>query len=339
MSETTCEKTDNFIQRIPMLKMTLFLMILSLGFQAQEPIVPRKTKPEVVSTVAFTEGPAYHLDGSVYFTDVSNNRIMRSAPGPKPGAPRVIEVFRHPSGRANGLVFDLEGRLVACEGGSRRVTRTEHDGRITVLAESYQGKPFNSPNDIDVDAQGRLYFTDPRYGDRSGMELDKEAVYRIDPDGKVTRVIDDLERPNGIAVSPDQKTLYLVDNNNQVGGSRKIFAYELRADGSTGKRRVIHDFGLSRGGDGMCLDSRGNLYVAAGLNTPNPPSESGPGRAGVYIFSPTGKQIGAIPIPEDAVTNCTFGDPDLKTLYITAGKSLFRIRLNITGHVLWPKAK
>ncbi len=276
-------------------------MILSAGVQAQTPIVPQKAKPEVVSTVAFTEGPAYHADGSVYFTDVSNNRIMRSAPGAQPGSRRVIEVHRHPSGRANGLVFDLEGRLVACEGGSRRVTRTEHDGSITVLASSYQGKPLNSPNDIDVDARGRLYFTDPRYGDRSGMEMDKEAVYRIDPDGKVTRVIDDLERPNGIAVSPDQKTLYVVDNNNAAGGSRKVYAYELRDDGSTGKRRVIHDFGLSRGGDGMCL--------------------------------------GFISIPEDAVTNCTFGDPDLKTLYITAGKTLFRIRLNITGHVLWPKAK
>src|SRR5574341_127299 len=195
---------DNFIQRTLRFKTTLFLMILSAGVQAQEPIVPQKAKPEVVSTVAFTEGPAYHVDGSVYFTDTTNNRIMRSAPGAEPGSRRVIEVYRHPSGRANGLVFDLEGRLVACEGGSRRVTRTEPDGSVTVLADSYQGKPFNSPNDIDVDARGRLYFTDPRYGDRSGMELDKEAVYRIDPDGKVTRVIDDLERPNGIAVAAER---------------------------------------------------------------------------------------------------------------------------------------
>ena len=330
---------DNYIQRIPKFKTTLCLMILSAVAQAQTPVVPQKSKPEVVSTVAFTEGPAYHVDGSVYFTDVSNNRIMRSAPGPQPGAGRMIEVYRTPSGRANGLVFDLEGRLVACEGGSRKVTRTELDGSLTVLAGTYQGKPFNSPNDIDVDARGRLYFTDPRYGDRSGMEMDKEAVYRIDPDGKITRVIDDLERPNGIAVSPDQQSLYVVDNNNGTGGSRKVYVYELRADGSTGKRRIIHNFGLSRGGDGMCLDSRGNLYVTAGLNTPNPPAESGPAKAGVYIFSPAGKSLGVIPIPEDAVTNCTFGDPDLKTLYITAGKTLFRIRMNIMGHVLWPRAK
>lgn len=316
---------------------SVFLWLILLGGgQAQDPIMPPNAKPEVASSVAFTESPAYHADGSVYFSDGANDRIMRSAPGP--GSRRVLEVYRTPAGRANGLVFDLEGRLVACEGGSRRVTRTEKDGRITVLADSYQGKRFNSPNDIDVDRQGRLYFTDPRYGDRSGMEM-SECVYRIDPDGKATRVIDDLERPNGLAVSADQKTLYVVDNNNGPRGSRKVYAYELKSDGATGGRRVIHDFSTSRGGDGMCLDSRGNLYVAAGLNTPNPPAEGGPATAGVYIFSPAGKQIGFIPVPEDAVSNCTFGDPDLKTLYITAGKTLFRIRLNVTGHLLWPTAK
>jgi gluconolactonase len=330
---------NNSIQQILRFGSALVLIMISAGIRAQESVIPQKAKPEVVSTVAFTEGPAYHVDGSVYFTDVSNDRIMRSAPGGQSGSGRVLEVYRRPSGRANGLVFDLQGRLVACEGGSRRVTRTELDGSIIVLAGSFQGKPFNSPNDIDIDARGRLYFTDPRYGDRSGMEMEKEAVYRIDTDARVTRVVDDLERPNGIAVSPDQKTLYVVDNNNGVGGSRKVYAYELSDDGSTGKRRVIHDFGKSRGGDGMCLDSRGNLYVTAGLNTPNPPAESGPAKAGVYIFSPDGRQIGFIPIPEDAVTNCTFGDPDLKTLYITAGKTLFRIRLVIRGHVLWPRAK
>jgi gluconolactonase len=318
---------------------SIFLLLILLGGgQAQGPIVPPDAKPEVASSVAFTEGPAYHADGSVYFSDGANDRIMRSAPGAQPGSRRVLEVYRTPAGRANGLAFDLEGRLVACEGGSRRVTRTEKDGRLTVLADSYQGKRFNSPNDIDLDARGRLYFTDPRYGDRSGMEMG-ECVYRIDPDGKITRVIDDLERPNGIAVSADQKTLYVVDNNNGPRGSRKVYAYELKPDGSTGGRRVIHDFGTSRGGDGMCLDSLGNIYVAAGLNTPNPPAEGGPDTAGIYIFSPVGKQVGFIPIPEDAVTNCTFGDPDLKTLYITAGKTLFRIRLNVTGHLLWPTTK
>lgn len=148
------------------------------------------------------EGPVYSADGGVYFTDSINDRIMRFAPGTRLGDPGAAKVFRSPAGRANGLAFDLEGRLLACEsnqeGGNRRVTRTEKDGRITVLADHYHGKRLNSPNDIDIDAQGRIYFTDPRYGDRSDMELEKECVYRIDRDGTLTCIIDDAERPNGL---------------------------------------------------------------------------------------------------------------------------------------------
>ena len=300
-------------------------------------------KLETAASVAFTEGPAYHSDGSVYFSESVTDRIMRFVPSRGNSADMATHTFRQPSGLANGLAFDQQGRLLACEGagrgGNRRVTRTELDGRITVLADSYMGKRLNSPNDLDIDAKGYIYFTDPRYGDRSDMELDKEGVYRIDPSGKLVRVIDDLERPNGIAVSPDQRTLYVVDNNPILHGSRKIYAFNLEPDGSVENRRVIYDFGDSRGGDGMCLDSGGNLYIAAGLNTPAPPAEGGPAKGGIYVMSPAGKQIDFIAIPEDAVTNCTFGDPDLKTLYITAGKTLFRIRLNVRGHLLWPPAE
>jgi gluconolactonase len=171
------------------------------------------------------------------------------------------------------------------------------------------------------------------------MELEKEGVYRIDFPGKVVCVIDDLERPNRIAVSPDQKALYVVDNNPGLHGSRKIYAFDLKPDGSVGNRRIIYDFETGRGGDGMCLDSLGNLYIAAGLNMPLPPAEGGPAKGGIYVISSAGKQIDFIAIPEDAVTNCTVGDPDLKTLYITAGKSLFRIRLSVRGYLLWPPAK
>ncbi|MEW5978308.1 MAG: SMP-30/gluconolactonase/LRE family protein [Acidobacteriota bacterium] len=290
-------------------------------------------------TAPFTEGPAYHQDGSIYFTDVANNRILRLVAG---GGGLQPEVFRFPSGRANGLAFDLQGRLLACEGGgqdgNRRVTRTEPDGSLTVLAERYQGKRLNSPNDLDIDSEGRIYFTDPRYGDRSGMELDREAVYRIDPGGGLTQIIADLERPNGLAVSPNQKTLYVIDNNNSRGGSRKVYAYALASNGSVGERRVVHDFGTGRGGDGMCLDRRGNLYVTAGLNVPTA-AEPGPVKAGVYVFTPDGTQLDFIPVSEDAVTNCSFGDPDLKTLYITAGKTLFKVRRNVRGHLLWPAVK
>ena len=202
-----------------------------------------------------------------------------------------------------------------------------------MLAEKYQGKRLNSPNDLTVDAKGRIYFTDPRYGSREGLELDKESVYRIDPSGKLVRVIADVERPNGIAVSPDQKTLYVIDNNPSQGGSRKVYAYTLRPDGSVGSRRVLHDFGTGRGGDGMCLDRDGNAYIAAGLNGGFSPEQDSSVKAGVYILSPQGKSLGFIPVPEDSVTNCTFGGPELKTLYITAGTALWRIGLNARGPV------
>jgi gluconolactonase len=172
------------------------------------------------------------------------------------------------------------------------------------------------------------------------MELDKDCVYRIDSDGSLTRIIDDMERPNGLAVSADQKILYVIDNNDSIpSGSRKVYAYELLPDGSTGNRRLVHDFGTGRDGDGMCLETRGNLYIAAGLNTPAPPVEDGSVKAGAFIFSPAGEQLNFIAIPEDTVTNVAFGDPDLKTLYITAGRTVFRIRFNVPGYVLWPQVE
>jgi gluconolactonase len=249
--------------------------------------------------------------------------------------PLALEIFREPSGRANGLAFDARGRLLACEGsgtgGGRRITRTESSGSMTVLAERYKGKRLNSPNDLTVDNQGRVYFTDPRYGNRDGLELEKESVYRLDPSRKLVRVVTDVERPNGIAVSPDQKTLYVIDNNPSQGGARKVYAYALRPDGSVGARRVLHDFGSGRGGDGMCLDRDGNTYVTAGLNGGFSPEQDSSVNAGVYIFSPEGKSLGFVPVPEDSVTNCTFGGRDLKTLYITAGTGLWRIGLNARG--------
>lgn len=301
-------------------------------------IVPSGSRVELVArakaaeATPFTEGPVYR-DGHIYFTDTSNSRILRVRVDGQATLP--LEIFREPSGRANGLEFDDAGRLLACEGGGigggRRVTRTESHGVLTVLAERYQGKRLNSPNDLAVDAKGRIYFTDPRYGNRDGLELDNESVYRIDPSGKVVRIIADVERPNGIAVSPDQKTLYVVDNNPSRRGSRKVYAYALAPDGSVSARRTLHDFGTGRGGDGMCLDSDGNAYVTAGLNGGFSQEQDSSVKAGVYILSPQGKSLGFIPVLEDSVTNCTFGGPQLKTLYITAGTGLWRIGLNSRG--------
>ena len=303
-------------------------------------IVPPGSKVELVArtqaaqATPFTEGPVYR-DGHIYFTDTSNSRILRVRVDRQAALPLPLEIFREPTGRANGLEFDATGRLLACEGsgsgGNRRVTRTETSGALTVLAEKYEGKRLNSPNDLAVDAKGRIYFTDPRYGNREGLELDKESVYRIDPSGKLARIIADVERPNGIAVSPDQKTLYVVDNNPGRGGARKVYAYALRPDGSVGARRVLHDFGTGRGGDGMCLDRDGNAYITAGLNGGFSPEQDSSVKAGVFIVSPQGKALGFIPVPEDSVTNCTFGGPELKSLYITAGTALWRIGLNARG--------
>lgn len=292
------------------------------------------------TVIAFTEGPAYHADGSVYFSDISNNRIMTlSGDG-------QLSVFREPSGRANGNMFDQEGRLVTCEGaemgpgGGRRITRTDlQTGEIEVLSEQHDGKRHNAPNDLAIDTQGRIYFTDPCYGDRSIMELDVEGVYRIDPDGSVTRILDQstIEQPNGIALSPDDRTLYIADHNIRPGKNRKIWAFDLGDDLAPTNQRLVYDFGAGRAADGLRVDSQGNLWAAAGITLPKREGESDVNPAGIYIISPAGKLLGRIPIPEDQVTNMTFGGDDKKTLYVTAGKTLFKIPIKVAGWSVYPQ--
>jgi gluconolactonase len=292
--------------------------------------------------VAFTEGPAWHAPtGNVYFTDIENNRILRRDPTGK------LHVYRTPSGRANGLAFDAQGRLHACEGGgeggNRRVTRTEPDGSVTVLTDRFEGKRYNSPNDLCVDARGRVWFTDPRYGDRSDMELldaegtPVEGVYRIDPDGRVTRVLThEVDRPNGIALSPDGTRLFVADNVNSgpraVGGARKLWRFAVAPDGSVdpASRTLLFDWGTERGPDGLALGPDGKVHAAAGFNFPNPPAETATKhRAGIYVFHPeTGALEAFHAVPEDMITNCTFGGPDGKTLFITAGHKLWSLRLS-----------
>jgi gluconolactonase len=258
-------------------------------------------------------------------------------------------IYRQSAG-TNGLLFDANGRLLACEPGQRRITRTETDGTITILTDRYEGKRYNQPNDITVDSQGRIYFSDPRYGDRSGMEiLDEqgrtiEGIYRIDPNGTVMRVTGrELERPNGVLVSADDRYLYVADNNNNTtGGARKLWRFDLRRDGTVdvASRKLLYDWGTGRGPDGVKQDRLGRLYVAAGLNKPNPPFEpSETHKGGVYVLSPEGKLLAFLPVPTDEVTNCAFGGDDLKTLYITAGGTLYSIRTATPGRVVWPAAK
>jgi len=302
--------------------------------------------------VAFTEGPAWHPSGNVYFTDIANNRIMRRDPK---GA---MHVFRTPSGRANGLLFDHSGNLMACEGGgeggNRRVTRTEKNGTLTILANRYQGKRLNSPNDLAVDSKGRIYFSDPRYGTRDDLEQfddqgrEIEGVYRIDGPGKITRIIThEVHRPNGILVSADDKFLFVADNVNDgprkgLGGNRKLWRFNLQADGTIvpASRKLLFDWGSDRGPDGMALDSKGRIFATAGFNFPKPPVETrSKYKAGVYVFSPAGELLQTIPVPADMITNCTFGGPELKTLFVTAGHKLWSIPVKDAGHLAWPRAK
>lgn len=258
-------------------------------------------------------------------------------------------VFRKGAG-TNGLIFDHKGRLVACESVARRITRTEEDGKVTVLTDRYEGMHYNTPNDLTLDDKGRIYFSDPRYGSRTGMELRDEnnqlveGVYRI-ADNKVARVLGraEVERPNGVLVSGDGKYLYVADNNNDtIGGARKLYRFDLDGDGNVdGKsRKLIYDWGRGRGPDGLKQDIKGRLYVAAGLNKPNPPAEpSKEVKGGIYVLSPDGKLLTFLEVPRDEVTNCAFGGEDRKTLYITAGGTLYSIRTATPGRLVWPKGK
>jgi gluconolactonase len=209
-----------------------------------------------------------------------------------------------------------------------------------VLTDRYEGKRYNSPNDVVADAQGRVWFTDPLYApDRSAMEL-PEAVYRIDPGAKVTQVLRSpmIGRPNGLAVTPDGKTLYLVDSDYiKPDANRKIWSFAIGDDGSLSGQKQIYDFGRGRGGDGMRLDSKGNLWVAAGILSPRTPNESGDVPAGVYVISPKGELLGRIPVAEDVITNLAFGGEDKRTLYVTAGKTLLKIRTSVPGYSVYPK--
>ena len=321
------------------------LLLFSLSLHAQDraslppDLVSKDAVPTAAATVCFLEGPAVDAQGTVFFSDIAGNRILKMTKDGK------VSVFRADSGRTNGNAFDAKGRLISCEGneqgpGRRRIVRTDmKTGKIQVLTDRYEGKRYNSPNDICVDSKRRIWFTDPYYGiQRDSLEMDVEGVYRIDPEGKVTRVLTqkEVQRPNGIAVSPDAKTLYVIDSHPRPGGNRKIWAFELDEAGMPGKQRLVYDFGKARGGDGMKLDMKGNLWVAAGISVKRGPGESLEVLPGIYVISPKGKLLGTIPIPENLITNLAFGGPERKTLYVTAGKTVYRIGVNVSGYAVYP---
>ena len=311
-----------------------------LAQSAGDPVLSPGARPVLLQEKGAGEGPAWHPelglltsgDGHIFRRDLAGTQT----------------IHREGAG-SNGIMFDRQARMVYCDAVRRRVCREEKDGTLTVLTDRYQGKRYNQPNDLTMDSRGRIYFTDPRYGDRTGMELEDasgrkvEGVYRIDPDGRVARIIShEVDRPNGVVVTPDDRSLYVGDNNNDtVGGARKLYRFGLRLDGSVDphSRKLIHDWGKTRGPDGMKLDLLGRLFVAAGLNKQNPPAETQKKpTAGVYVFSPQGRLLQHIPIPRDETTNCAFGGPDLKTLFVTAGGSLWSIPVATPGRPVWPPA-
>lgn len=322
---------------------------------ADSAIIPEGAKLELLFTRSadihggLTEGPAAAPDGSIYFTDIpfdkDHGMILRFDP-----KTMKTTVFSDDSGKANGMKFDAQGNLIACEGadyGGRRISRwnvaTKNRETIT---DHFQGKRFNSPNDLDIDDKGRIYFTDPRYSGPESRELEHRAVYRVDADGAVVEVTHEVEQPNGIALSPDNKTLYVIDHNSGAEvvnldpnatppktGAMKVYAFPLGSDGLVdGSRKTLLDFGAENGCDGMRVDSEGRLFLASRTLK----------RPGILVVDPSGKELAFLPTgapnqhdakpPKGIPTNCEFGvGDDSNMLYVTVDKSLYRVRLNTKG--------
>ena len=285
-----------------------------------------KVLAKVEDQKIFTEGPCCDRAGNVYFTNTEAAKILK-------WDSEKLSVFRENSGQANGLLFDRQGRLVACEGGSGRVTRMDMStGKIEVLAEQFNGFPLGAPNDLCFDAQGRIYFTS-RLPNMDATKGNVNSVYRIDADGKLHRVLHSphIHMPNGIVTSPDDKTLYLIEAAPAADQNRCILAYDLDRDGNPSSPRKLIDFYPGRSGDGMAIDEQGNLYVAAGLHATRKTSETLDTRPGIHVISPAGKLLAFVQTPHDTITNCRFGGTDLKTLYITCGPLLLSLPTKIAG--------
>jgi gluconolactonase len=293
-------------------KYLIALPIFYIGFAfiqkegKNEIIQPGAQLEKLAGGFLFTEGPASDKKGNVYFTDQPNNRIMVwSVSG-------ELSVFMEPCGRSNGLSFDKEGFLWACADEKNELWQIAPDKKIKVVQGSYQDKLLNGPNDLWINRNGGIYFTDPYYQRKwwshSSMPQNCQGVYFLGPDHKtLTRVIDDLVQPNGIVGTPDGKTLFVSDL-----GDNKTWSYTINPDGSLSNKHLF----CTMGSDGMTIDVKGNVYLTG---------------KGVTIFSKDGKQIGNIEVPENWTANVCFGDKDMKSLFITATKGLYRIRTCIKG--------
>jgi gluconolactonase len=343
---------------IVMLATVMFLTAtLPSTAAAQTSIVPEGAKVEKLFTgIELTEGVAVAPDGLVYFSDITFSNQTKQDDGsfhaghiwvfdPKT---EKTKIFRSPSGMSNGIKFDASGNMVVCEGadyGGRRVTRTDmKTGQSFVIAGMFDNRDFNAPNDVTLDEKGRIYFSDPRYLGHEPLEQPVMSVYRIDTDLSIHRIIADAGKPNGVCVSPDQKTLYVVcHDNGSTGvippiegnakpqpkkGHMQLMAYDLHDNGTATFRKTLVDYYPQDGPDGLCCDVKGNLYVA----------ERDVTKPGIGVYSAAGKQLEFI--PTELPTNVGFGrGTDANLLYITAGSSLFRIRLTNAGYHLPAKLR
>ena len=271
--------------------------VVSYGAEKMSVVAEGAKVGKLAGGFKFTEGPAANAKGEILFTDIPNNRIHKWTLDGK------LITFRKDSGGANGLFFDKKGNLLVCEGGRRRLVSIGRNGRKTVLVDKYDNKQLNSPNDLWADPKGGVYFTDPRYGSRSGMEQDGECVYYLSPDHKrLIRVIDDMVRPNGIIGTADGKTLYVADH-----GGEKTFEYSINEDGTLSNKKLF----AAEGSDGMTMDNEGNIYLTTDV---------------VVVYNKNGEKIETIEVPERPANVC-LGGKDKRTLFITARTSLYSVRM------------
>ena len=267
-------------------------------------VVDFSTFKQLETQFKFTEGPVWNKAGYLLFSDIPANRIYKWEEGKK------SIVFRDPSHHSNGLTYDREGRLLSCEHGSRRVTRTLDDGSIEVLADHFEGKRLNSPNDLVVAQDGTIYFTDPPYGvEEDQRELDFQGIYRIDPAGKLHLEHKGFKKPNGIGLSPAGKTLFVADTEDT------LYSFPVHANATLGNPKPFENPRLE-GGDGLSVDKQGNVWAT--------------GSGGIWVYDKNGEYIGKLDTPEGPA-NCCFGGKDGKDLYITARTSVYLVKTKVEG--------
>lgn len=305
------------------LAFSLLVIMLALFCTAKEKsyipgIGPISSIKKVQGNFQFTEGPAVDMQGNLYFTDIPANRIYKLR---KDGN---IMVFIEPSKRANGLMFENKDKLLVCQMEGQLVSIDIKTKEVTILSNKYQDIRYNAPNDLVVDKTGGIYFTDPRFRAPQPLPQGKEAVYYRSADGKVTRLIDNLKAPNGIILSPDEKTLYVVPSMQKY-----MWTYKVLTPGKLGEGQVFCELSQmegedNSGGDGVTIDTKGNLYITSEL--------------GIQVFNTEGKLLGIIKFPEQPA-NVTFGGTEMKTLYVTARTSLYSVKMESKGHTFFKKSK